>query len=702
MSRAQARIWFLSKHLDDPAAYNMVFLYRIHGPLSMTRLRHALQVTTHYHECLRMCFYPRVGDGHGMQGLMASSAYELEHVPDADEADLHSTMARFKARAWDLEAGETMGIAVLSRGPEAHDFVLGYHHVISDVVGTHIFLQDLDRAYRMQPLDKSGAGSHLDYTAQLLEREAAGVYDEPLKFWRAEFAILPDPLPLLPQAAVHARPTAQQGGKKKKNIHSEYHTLPPATVAAVKATCRRLRISSFHFYLAVLQVLLARSAGTEDVCVGVVDANRGDGDQITRMVGCFVNMLPVRGHVSRTASFADVVREASRKALAAFAHAGVPFDVLLDAVQAPRWSDGATAPLIQAAVNYRAAGWGQLPLGADCRMALRLDDGKDAETPYDVSLGLMDLAEGCTIDLHTRAALYGANATRGSTYYHFTSQVSFTYKNLPLCFYLPPYFNVLHFLIPCSFLLCLLFLSCLLPFYKPHLSFGFISPLSRLLLLPLQHCDPANCVAVLQVYVRLVTAFAADPDMRINKCPLHDEAQVKEARVLGTGPETNFGWPATLSQRVQDMCRLHAAELAIIDGSGTITYSQLAARVNAVAKALRSAGGTTTGDRVAVLCEPSVDAAVAMLAILQTGCVYVPLDTSLPAARHAAIIESCKPLLLLYHTATEESVLELGKETSTPFPQMRVGDIPESNPTCRYRAPQTLPRRPSCSSRAAR
>jgi non-ribosomal peptide synthetase component F len=430
----------------------------------------------------------------------------------------------------------------------------------------------------------------------------------------------------------------------------------------------------------VLQVLLARSAGAEDVCVGVVDANRGDGDQITRMVGCFVNMLPVRGHVSRTASFADVVREASRKALAAFAHAGVPFDVLLDAVQAPRWSDGATAPLIQAAANYRAAGWGQLPLGADCRMALRLDDGKDAETPYDVSLGLMDLAEGCTIDLHTRAALYGANATRGSTYYHFTSQVSFTYKNLPLCFYLPPYFNVLHFLIPCSFLLCLLFLSCLLPFYKPHLSFGFISPLSRLLLLPLQHCDPANCVAVLQVYVRLVTAFAADPDMRINKCPLHDEAQVKEARVLGTGPETNFGWPATLSQRVQDMCRLHAAELAIIDGSGTITYSQLAARVNAVAKALRSAGGTTTGDRVAVLCEPSVDAAVAMLAVLQTGCVYVPLDTSLPAARHAAIIESCKPLLLLYHTATEESVLELGKETSTPFPQMLVGDIPEVKP----------------------
>jgi NAD(P)-dependent dehydrogenase (short-subunit alcohol dehydrogenase family) len=148
MSRAQARIWFLSKHLDDPAAYNMVFLYRIHGPLNMTRLRHALQVTTHHHECLRMCFYPRVGDGHGMQGLMASSAYELEHVPDADEADLHSTMARFKARAWDLEAGKTMGIAVLSRGPEAHDFVLGYHHVISDVVGTHIFLQDLDRAYR--------------------------------------------------------------------------------------------------------------------------------------------------------------------------------------------------------------------------------------------------------------------------------------------------------------------------------------------------------------------------------------------------------------------------------------------------------------------------------------------------------------------------------------------------------------------------
>jgi NAD(P)-dependent dehydrogenase (short-subunit alcohol dehydrogenase family) len=417
MSRAQARIWFLSKHLSDPAAYNMVFHYRVNGPLNMMRLRHALQMTTHYHECLRMCFYQRVGDGNPMQGVMASSAYELEHLTEADNNDLQRTMTRFKTRVWDMETGRTMGVAVLSRGAETHDFIFGYHHIITDVVGWYFFLRDLDRAYRLQPLGKPCAISHLDYTRQELQQETAGIYNEQLEFWRAEFATLPDPLPLLPSASVRARPARQAQEQDRKKIQSEYRALSPEVVAAVKAASHQLRVSPFHFYLAVLQVFLAQQAGIEDVCVGLVDANRGDDERASCMVGCFVNVLPVQSRVAPRDSFAEVARTASRKALAAFAHAGVPFDVLLDALNAPRWADGDTPPLFQAAINYRAAGWGELPLGADCRLTLCLDDGKDAEPPYDISLGIMDMAEGCTIDLHCQGALYSAEATCKSMYY---------------------------------------------------------------------------------------------------------------------------------------------------------------------------------------------------------------------------------------------------------------------------------------------
>ncbi|KAF2832601.1 putative PKS-NRPS protein [Ophiobolus disseminans] len=599
MSRAQARIWFLSKHLEDPTAYNMVFHYRVSGPLNMMRLRHALKVTTQHHGCLRMCFYQRVGDGYAMQGLMASSAYKIEHIPDATDDDLRHAMNRLKTCVWDLEAGRTFKLTVLSRESEqVHDFVVGYHHIITDVAGLSIFLQDLDRAYRMQPLNKAaGATSHLDYTVRESEQEAAGANDKRLAFWRSEFATIPEPLSVLPPSTLRARPTQRAAGSAKKKIHSEYRTLTPSQTAAIKSTCAKLRISPFHLYLAVYQIMLARMAGSDDVCVGVVDANRGQDEAAAGIVGCFVNILPVQTHIGAHDKFSNVARGVSRKALAAFAHAGVPFEVLLDALNAPRWADGETPPLFQASLNYRGAGWGEQPLGADCRMMLTLDDGKDAEPPYDINLGVMDMADGFIIDLHCQSSLYSATATTEMT----------------------------------------------------------------------------------DVFLRLIEAYTADPDMGIDECSLHDEEQIRQALDLGKGAEIDFGWPATLSQRVLDMSRLHAADPAVTDGHTTISYAQLATRVAGASDALVAAG-CTKGNRVASLCEPSVDSVVSMLSILQTDCVYVPLDTSLPVARMATMIAESKPSLLVYHMATKDFVQELSAESNVLFQELSVDEVSDGTP----------------------
>nr|BBJ34510.1 putative PKS-NRPS [Alternaria solani] len=609
MSRAQARIWFLSKHLEDPTAYNMVFHYRVSGPLNMMRLSHALKVTTQHHGCLRMCFFPRVGDGYAMQGLMASSAYEYEHIPDATDDDLRSAMEQLKKRVWDIESGRTFKFTVLSRQSEqVHDFVIGYHHIITDVAGLGIFLQDLDRAYRMQPLDKTtGATSHLDYTVRETDQEAAGGNEERLAFWRSEFATFPEPLPVLPPSTLRARPIRRATGQSGKKIHSVYRTLTASQTAAIKSTCAQLRISPSHLYLAVFQIMLARMAGSEDVCVGVVDANRGNDQAAAGVVGCFVNILPVQAHIQAQEKFSSVAQRVSRKALAAFAHAGVPFEVLLDALNAPRWADGETPPLFQASLNYRSAGWGEQPLGPNCRMTLTLDDGKDAEPPYDINLGIMDMVDGFSIDLHCQSSLYSATATNEMT----------------------------------------------------------------------------------DMYLRLIDAYTSQSDVGIDECSLHNEEQTHQALVLGKGAEINFGWPATLSQRVLDMSRVHAEEPAVTDGSATISYVQLASRVAGVSDAIIAAG-FTKGTRVASLCEPSIDSVVSMLSILQAGCIYVPLDTSLPVARLVTMLAEGEPSLLIHHAATKEFVEELSAESEVSFQQLRVDEVFEGTPAFEMQMPCDL------------
>ncbi|KAJ0161411.1 Nonribosomal peptide synthetase 14 [Colletotrichum tanaceti] len=88
-----------------------------------------------------------------------------------------------------------------------------------------------------------------------------------------------------------------------------------------------------------------------------------------------------------------------------------------------------------------------------------------------------------------------------------------------------------------------------------------------------------------------------------------------------------------------------------------MTYAQLAARISRMARCLRDAG--VDAGHVVVLCEPSIEGIVAMLAVLEAGGVYVPLDVSLPDSRHLDIVRLCKPALVVFHAPTEQRAKRL-------------------------------------------
>ncbi len=73
-----------------------------------------------------------------------------------------------------------------------------------------------------------------------------------------------------------------------------------------------------------------------------------------------------------------------------------------------------------------------------------------------------------------------------------------------------------------------------------------------------------------------------------------------------------------------------------------LTYGELAERSSSVAHALHAAG-VARGDRVVLHLPKSVDAVVALYAILEAGAAYVPVEPGSPAPRVADIVEQCRP-----------------------------------------------------------
>lgn len=150
--------------------------------------------------------------------------------------------------------------------------------------------------------------------------------------------------------------------------------------------------------------------------------------------------------------------------------------------------------------------------------------------------------------------------------------------------------------------------------------------------------DRATIVRWIGHYRTLLEGAIADASREIAHLPLLSADE--QTWLLDTLNDTALARPP--SQRVEAMIAAQAAvrggAVACIDAARTVSYAELEARANRLARQIAQAapGG---GGRVAIALERSRDLVVAPLAVLKAGHTYVPLDPDLPAARLQQILQ---------------------------------------------------------------
>ena len=137
-------------------------------------------------------------------------------------------------------------------------------------------------------------------------------------------------------------------------------------------------------------------------------------------------------------------------------------------------------------------------------------------------------------------------------------------------------------------------------------------------------------------FERLVRGLLRDPASwdAVARIPLPDEQRARRDR---PHPGARALPDGLLHEPILRQARRRPDATAVVDPSGELAYGELVRRAEAVAGALRESGAAP-GDRVAVVMDKSAHQVVAVLAALCAGAVYVPVDTSSPAARRRALI----------------------------------------------------------------
>ncbi|WP_372507766.1 amino acid adenylation domain-containing protein [Mycobacterium barrassiae] len=184
---------------------------------------------------------------------------------------------------------------------------------------------------------------------------------------------------------------------------------------------------------------------------------------------------------------------------------------------------------------------------------------------------------------------------------------------------------------------------------------------------------------------RLLTAMAADPTARLSSLGVVGGAECD--RLSGWGNRSVLWGSGPGSMTVPELfgvqVRSRPEEVALCGGGRSLTYRELDAVSDGLAGVLAGLGARP-GVSVGLLVPRSVDAVVALLAVLKSGAAYVPIDPSLPDARIEFLLADAAPIIVV---TTDELRSRLGGFAGTV---VDVADPPVVDAQVAVRAPATM------------
>ncbi|MEO6193568.1 MAG: amino acid adenylation domain-containing protein, partial [Thermoanaerobaculia bacterium] len=590
LSYPQRRLYFMDRLAPGNPTYNIPSGYLLRGPLAPAALAAALAEVVRRHEALRTRI---VADAHGEPGQEVGPPpaapppfADLSGLPpERRAAELAALAGREAGRGFDLRRDPMLRATLVRLGEDEHAFLFTVHHIASDGWSEGVLRRELSALYAAA---LAGEPSPLAPLSLQYADFAAWQRAWPEEALAAQLAHWKERLAGTPALELPAdRPRPPVASFRGDSLRLD---LPPALIRALRRLARRGQATVFMTVLAVWHALLQRHSGQTDFAIGTPVANRTR-PELEPLIGVFLNMLALRTDGGGDPSFAELLARVRHTALAAYDHADVPFERIVDEVNVAR--DRSRPPLVQT----------MLALNSTPRVPLTLR-GLAVE-PLDLA------ARVSRFDLSLALAEQGGELGGGLEY----STDLF---------------------------------------------------------------DRTTMARLAGHLVHLLAAAADDPSRRVAEMELLSPAERQQVAVElndtaadlsalfgGSGGFGGSGDAEPLLHRwIERQAALTPGATAVVGESESLTYRELDARANRLARRLRRLG-VRVDEPVAICADRSPALIVGLLAILKAGGAYLPLDPSYPSERLAFMIEDgldgvAKPVLLAQVDLLSASVAGAG------------------------------------------
>ncbi|WP_460155068.1 condensation domain-containing protein [Pseudomonas sp. S1_F04] len=335
-SFAQRRLWFLRQLNPDDTRHNLVLHLRLQGPLDIETLALRLNALVERHGVLRTVYRDGV-DGPQQQVLPATAVALIHHdLREQNEAQqqqaLSEHLAHEHATPVDLQAGPLLRAQLLSRHDQQHDLLLTLHHIAFDGRSAQILLAELAGS-----ADAAPPGQYLDFAQWEARHWSEQRIATEQDFWHGHLAGMPQTLEL-------------GGSGQAPGEHSLDFNVPQARCERLAALAREQGMTLFMLLLASYQLVLKQLGGQQQFLLGTDVSGRPLAEH-NDVIGFFVNQLTLRCDLRGEPTLAGLLERVRDEARLAYAHQGLPFDLVVSAL-APQRRPG-HSPLFQVKLNYQ-------------------------------------------------------------------------------------------------------------------------------------------------------------------------------------------------------------------------------------------------------------------------------------------------------------------------------------------------------------
>ena len=317
LSPAQARIYVSHMYEEGDTSYNLPAVMIIHGNLDINKLENCCKVLLEKHECLSSSFYIQ---GNDIFQKVQPVNFHIEQI-NLHPNELDEYIYRVFIHPFDLSNPPLFRITVAKLGKEHFALLFDIHHIVSDGLSQKLIIHDLIYLYLNKEV-QSPEWSYHDYVDWLSGEEQLTLRQKNMQFWIEQFKV-PSSKLTLPFDGNITQPS-NAGSYVSKKIPFELYR-------ALQETAKDCASTLFTVLLSAFFLLLRFIGGTEDITIGVPVHGRNHSN-LKRVVGMFVQMLPIRIRTGGCKESREVIEILHQHMRNVYTHMNFDMDMLVSSL----------------------------------------------------------------------------------------------------------------------------------------------------------------------------------------------------------------------------------------------------------------------------------------------------------------------------------------------------------------------------------